>query len=168
MINWKTTICIEVSKYNEAQLFVIGEQLNIQEGFLKLLKDEGSVRVYWDMTKPYVIGSIKRKELHNAFTKSLYKGLYLNHNYASLTKKDKDKLLKLEPYQFKTKKNNTKPWNISGTYTEVSSNDEVEVVENVSVEEILEIDAILDKILEYGISSLTKNEKDFLDNYNEK
>ena len=163
MINWKTTICIEVGKYNEDQLFVIGEQLNIHEGFLKRLKDEGTTRVYWDMTKPFVIGSLKRKDLHNTFDVSLYKGLLLNVNYSSLTKKDKDRLLKMEPHQFKTKKNNTKPWNISGTYTEVSLNEEVD---DLVVEEILEIDAFLDKILELGIQSLTKREKDFLDNLN--
>ena len=159
MINWKTTICIEVGKYNETQLFVIGEQLNIKDGFLKLLKDEGSLRVYWDMTKPYVIGSLKRKEFHNLYDKPLYKGLLLNGNYSSLSKAEKDKLLKLEPYQFKTKKNQTKLLNIPGTYTEQE--------ETVEIEEILEVDAILDKILEFGISSLTKKEKEFLDNYNE-
>ena len=159
MINWKTTICIEVGKYNETQLFVIGEQLNIKDGFLKLLKDEGSLRVYWDMTKPYVIGSLKRKEFHNLYDNPLYKGLLLNGNYSSLSKAEKDKLLKLEPYQFKTKKNQTKLLNIPGTYTEQE--------ETVQIEEVLEVDAILDKILEFGISSLTKKEKEFLDNYNE-
>jgi hypothetical protein len=44
----------------------------------------------------------------------------------------------------------------------------VETVKKVVVElpVVLEVDSILDKIGKYGINSITKEEKDFLDNLN--
>jgi hypothetical protein len=39
-------------------------------------------------------------------------------------------------------------------------------IEVVQLTVVLELDAILDKIGKYGINSITKEEKDFLDNLN--
>lgn len=169
-MNWSKIICIEVKKYNDSQLFVISEQLNIIDGYLKRLKDEGSVRVYWDVTKTYIIGSLKRKDLHNDYNKTLYKGLLLNSNYFSMTKKEKDKLLNIQPMEFNTKKNATKPIVIFSNSVENSQNntDVIETVEVVETVEVLELDSILDKIYKFGINSLTKNEKEFLDNESKK
>ena len=156
-MNWSKIICIELRKYNDSQLSVISEQLNLIDGYLKRLKDEGSVKVYWDVTKTYVVGSLKRKDLHNSYDTHLYKGLLLNENYFSMTKKDKDKLLNIQPTEFNTKKSATK-------HMVVLEKSKV----TKSVVEVLEVDAILDKIFKYGISSLTKNEKDFLDKESQK
>ena len=104
-MNWSNIICIEIKKYNNQQLDVICEQLNFPLGSLIEFKDSGSTRLYWEKDKPYVIGSVKKEDLREKFHKPLYKGLYLNTNYSHLSQKDKDKLLKIQPTDFKTKKN---------------------------------------------------------------
>ena len=152
-MNWSNIICIEIKKYNNQQLDVICEQLNLQPGILKDFKDSGSTRLYWEKDKPYVIGSVKKEDLREKFHKPLYKGLYLNINYSHLSQKEKDKLLNIQPTDFKTKKN-TKHF----AEFKKESNKKVS-----NVNEVLETDAILDKILKLGMNSLTINEKKFLD-----
>lgn len=147
-MNWSNIICIEIKKYNTQQLDVICEQLNLQPGVLKEFKDSGSTRLYWEKDKPYVIGGLKREDLREKFSKPLYKGLYLNNNYSHLTQKEKDKLLKIQPTDFKTKS--------------VKSKVETKLSQKNSAE-VFELDSILDKISALGITSLTKNEKKFLD-----
>lgn len=152
-MNWSNIICIEIKKYNNQQLDVICEQLNLQPGILKDFKDSGSTRLYWEKDKPYVIGSVKKEDLREKFHKPLYKGLYLNTNYSHLSQKEKDKLLKIQPTDFKTKKN-------TKVFAEVKKESNKKVS---NVNEFLETDAILDKILKLGMNSLTMNEKKFLD-----
>lgn len=147
-MNWSNIICIEIKKYNNQQLDVICEQLNLQPGILKEFKESGSTRLYWEKDKPYVIGGLKREDLREKFSKPLYKGLYLNVNYSHLTQKEKDKLLKIQPTDFKTKN--------------VKSKSETKLSQKNSAE-VFELDSILDKISALGITSLTKNEKKFLD-----
>ena len=152
-MNWSNIICIEIKKYNNQQLDVICEQLNLQPGILKDFKDSGSTRLYWEKDKPYVIGSVKKEDLREKFHKPLYKGLYLNTNYSHLSQKEKDKLLKIQPTDFKTKKN-------TKVFAEVKKESNKKVS---NLNEVLETDAILDKILKLGMNSLTINEKKFLD-----
>ena len=152
-MNWSNIICIEIKKYNNQQLDVICEQLNFPLGSLIEFKDSGSTRLYWEKDKPYVIGSVKKEDLREKFHKPLYKGLYLNTNYSHLSQKDKDKLLKIQPTDFKTKKN-------TKVFAEVKKESNKKVS---NVNEVLETDAILDKILKLGMNSLTMNEKKFLD-----
>ena len=152
-MNWSNIICIEIKKYNNQQLDVICEQLNFPLGSLIEFKDSGSTRLYWEKDKPYVIGSVKKEDLREKFHKPLYKGLYLNTNYSHLSQKDKDKLLKIQPTDFKTKKN-------TKVFVESIKDSNKKVF---SVKEVLETDAILDKIFKSGMNSLTMNEKKFLD-----
>lgn len=148
-MNWSNIICIEIKKYNNQQLDVICEQLNLQPGVLKEFKESGSTRLYWEKDKPYVIGGLKKEDLREKFSKPLYKGLYLNTNYSHLTQKEKDKLLKIKPTEFQTKKN-SKILNVVEQKKEKS-------------QLVLDLDSILDKISEFGMNSLTKIEKKFLD-----
>ena len=148
-MNWSNIICIEIKKYNNQQLDVICEQLNLQPGVLKEFKESGSTRLYWEKDKPYVIGGLKKEDLREKFSKPLYKGLYLNTNYSHLTQKEKDKLLKIKPTEFQTKKNSKIP-NVVEQKKEKS-------------QLVLDLDSILDKISEFGMNSLTKLEKKFLD-----
>ena len=152
-MNWSNIICIEIKKYNNQQLDVICEQLNFPLGSLIEFKDSGSTRLYWEKDKPYVIVSVKKEDLREKFHKPLYKGLYLNTNYSHLSQKDKDKLLKIQPTDFKTKKN-------TKVFVESIKDSNKKVF---SVKEVLETDAILDKIFKSGMNSLTMNEKKFLD-----
>lgn len=148
-MNWSNIICIEIKKYNNQQLDVICEQLNLQPGILKEFKESGSTRLYWEKDKPYVIGGLKKEDLREKYSKPLYKGLYLNVNYSHLTQKDKDKLLKIKPTEFQTKKN-SKVFNVVEQKKEKS-------------QLVLDLDSILDKISEFGMNSLTTLEKKFLD-----
>lgn len=148
-MNWSNIICIEIKKYNNQQLDVICEQLNLQPGILKEFKESGSTRLYWEKDKPYVIGGLKKEDLREKYSKPLYKGLYLNGNYSHLTQKDKDKLLKIKPTEFQTKKN-SKVFNVVEQKKEKS-------------QLVLDLDSILDKISEFGMNSLTTLEKKFLD-----
>ena len=148
-MNWSNIICIEIKKYNNQQLDVICEQLNLQPGVLKEFKESGSTRLYWEKDKPYVIGGLKKEDLREKFSKPLYKGLYLNTNYSHLTQKEKDKLLKIKLTEFQTKKN-SKILNVVEQKKEKS-------------QLVLDLDSILDKISEFGMNSLTKLEKKFLD-----
>jgi hypothetical protein len=61
--------------------------------------------------------------------------------------------LKIQPTYFKTKKN-------TKVFAEVKKESNKKVS---NVNEVLETDAILDKILKSGMNSLTINEKKFLD-----
>lgn len=149
-MNWSNIICIEIKKYNNQQLDVICEQLNLQPGILKEFKESGSTRLYWEKDKPYVIGGLKKEELRESFSKPLYKGLYLNTNYSHLTQKEKDKLLKMKPTEFQTKKK-TKILTVVEQKTQKLQN------------QVLDLDSILDKISEFGMNSLTTFEKKFLD-----
>ena len=65
-----------------------------------------------------------------------YKGLTLINEYTYFSKREKDNLLKMKPTEFLFK----------------------------IVPVILDVDTILDKITKYGIGSLVKEEKEFLDN----
>jgi len=152
-MNWSNIICIEIKKYNNQQLDVICEQLNLQPGTLAVFKESGSTLLYWEKDKSYVIGSVKKEALRDSFSKPLYKGLYLNSNYNHLSQKEKDRLLKIQPTDFKTKKN-------TKVFAEVKKESNKKVS---NVKEVLETDAILDKILKSGMNSLTQNEKNFLD-----
>jgi hypothetical protein len=149
-MNWSKIICIELKKYNNQQLNVICEQLNLQKDTLKVFKDSGSTKLFFEQDNPYVIGSVKKEELRDKFHKPLYKGLYLNSNYSHLTQKEKDRLLNMKPTEFITKKKSTKK------------------VECEKINEVFQLDDILDKIYKFGLSSLTKSEKIFLDEESKK
>lgn len=154
-MNWSNIYCIDIKKYNTQQLDVISQQLNFLPGVLSSFKEQGTARLYHEQGVNYCIGSIVKEELRESYDKPLYKGLYLNPNYSHLTQKEKDRLLKMQPTDFKTKKN-------SKVFIEVKKDHNRKVT---NVEEVFETDAILDKILKSGIKSLTINEKKFLDDF---
>lgn len=82
-----------------------------------------------------------------------YKGLKLwNSFYSFLTKKDKDKLLKILPVELNTKKSSI-----------IKKNETI--ISKQIIEKQLSIDIILDKIIVSGLSSLTQEEISFLDSF---
>lgn len=156
-MNWSKVICIEVRKYNESQLNVIETQMSIIPGLLFKIKSQGTVKLYVEEGIG-VVAWLEKKELHDKYDVPLYKGLLLNKNYTHLTKREKDKLLKIQPTEFNTKKNSLK--------------NHVQTVEDENnfehLPEVIELDPILEKISKYGIKSLTKNEMNFLDELSKK
>lgn len=168
-MNWSKVICIEISKYNQVQLDVISQQLNLIDGLLYRMKQGGTTRVYWDTTKPFFIASLKKENLRDKYDIPLYKGLLmLNDDYRSMSRKEKDRLLKIKPTEFNTKK--IKQIKSQQTSEPVLESEKIELPTeqlNYSVED-LSVDKILDKIIDFGFDSLTKAEKEFLDNQSKK
>lgn len=143
-LNWSNIICIEVKKYNDQQLEVIEIQLGAIPDVLKMIKAGGTTKI-WVEHGEGIIAYLEKKELWDNYDVPLYKGLLVTQRYSPLTKKDKDKLLKMKPVEFNTKKSSIKK------------------VASVASDIELSVDDILDKISQLGINSLSKEEKDFLD-----
>lgn len=154
-MDWSKIICIEIKKYNNQQLEVIETQLGAIPDILKWIKSEGTQRI-WLEEGVGVVAYLEKKELWDKYDTPLYKGLLVVEKYSPLSKREKDRLLKMKPVEFNTKKNSIK----------VSKVEAIKVVETVEVIENQDynVDDILDKISQCGIKSLTKGEKQFLDN----
>jgi hypothetical protein len=167
-MDWSKVICIQISKYNHYQLDIISAQLNLIDGLLKTAKDSGTTHVYWETTKPFFLAVVKKESFRNNYETPLYKGLImLNDCYRGFSKKDKDRLLKIRPTEFDTKKRKQIPnQSIPKVETIVQNKESVSDSQKHPFENYSEltIDGILDKILDYGYDSLTKYEKQFLDN----
>ena len=155
-MNWSKIICIEIRKYNDTQLSIIEEKTGAIPGILKKVKDSGTVKLFIEEGVG-IIASLKRKDLQDKYDISLYKGLIINEKYVGMSKREKDRLLKIEPTEFNTK---TKSITSQSTVKE-------KIIEK-NVNEFLDLDTILDKISSCGINSLTKNEKKFLDDLSKK
>ena len=160
-VDWKKVICIEIRKYNAKYLEVISEKLGIELGYLSHLKEVDATKVYWDMSRPYFMAFQVREESANDFRENNYKGLILwNTVYSFLTKKDKDRLLKMEAVDIK------KLLAEVPDVTTSETGESIETTNNYNHE--LNVDNILDKISKIGIDSLTQNEKKFLDDESKK
>lgn len=152
-INWDATICIEIRKYNQAYLTIIEEKCNFKQNFLNNLKEKNVSKIYWDFTRPYLIGYLLRDGTEST---NHYKGLVpWNDIYSYLSSKEKNKLLKIKPVDIKRFMN---------VITNVENEAQQNSVQPGNIEsKPLTIDSILDKILISGMASLTAEEKQFLD-----
>jgi hypothetical protein len=159
-MNTKNIICVDLRKFNYEQLTKVSEFIGILDGSLQSAKKEGFIKSFFDTEKRSFIGVI-HKDI-NRCSRS-YKGLLLTEEYTSLSKKEKDILIKMDGTKIELKK--------STPQKEVDSKPEKEsdkVVLVSDLEEILDIDLILEKIHSCGINSLTKKEKEYLDNESKK
>jgi hypothetical protein len=159
-MNTKNIICVDLRKFNYEQLTKVSEFIGILDGSLQSAKKEGFIKSFFDTEKRSFIGVI-HKDI-NRCSRS-YKGLLLTEEYTSLSKKEKDILIKMDGTKIELKK--------STLQKEVDSKPEKEsdkVVLVSDLEEILDIDLILEKIHSCGINSLTKKEKEYLDNESKK
>ena len=75
-----------------------------------------------------------------------------NSYYSFLTKKDKDKLLKIPPVTLNTKKSS------------IIKNNETTIQKQI-IPTQLTVDLLLDKIIVSGLSSLSNEERSFLDSH---
>jgi len=165
-VNWKKVIRIDIKKYNQEQLKIIAEQFQLFEWCLLNLKKVKAVCVFWDTSRPYFI-AFQVNEDSTLFEENQYKGLNLwNATYSFLTKRDKDKLLKIQPTDLNTKKQkaNKNEQSIVKNVEELI-NDTEPKVDSDAVQKDLNMDSILDKISKSGIDSLSKEERKFLDSY---
>jgi len=162
-MDFSKIICIEVKKYSESQLVKICEALGFDayppsdEYFTLVNIYKGIERVYVIPGEPGPFALKYKKEFSEY---GLYKDiLFIYKRYSGLSKKEKDRLLKIEPTDFSNK--GLKKF-LNKDLVEVSVNKVEKSVKNTV--SVLELDAILDKIGKFGINSLLKEEKDFLDN----
>lgn len=152
-MNFSKIICIEVKKYNDVQLAKISEMLGFgstapsDEYFtLQEAKKDKVERVYILEGESSVL-ALKFKKGVESQTPYYKDVLFIYPKYRGLSKKEKDNILKVEPVDFFAKKPKS-------TVKAKTS----------TVSPVLDLDLILDKIGEFGINSLLKEEKDFLDN----
>jgi hypothetical protein len=169
-INFNKIICINLDSVNAQQLFAICETYFIGFEELYRRKTETKVSMYW-MTESkvvaFVIGGFFR----------------MGSDFESVSLEDQERLKKIKPVKTpkmpKTEQavKNYKAFLDEGydirtpsmdSKLEFFERDREEIIEPVDVKiklpVVLETDAILDKIVKYGIDSITIEEKNFLDN----
>ena len=160
-INFNKIICINLAAANTLQLFAICETYLIGFEELYKRKTETKVSMYW-MVEKYVI----------AYVIDVF--FFMGTDFKSTSKEDQDRLRKMKP--IKTPKipntdsalNNYKVFLSEGYDIRSKKMDsKLNWLENRTLKEevpiILDVDVILDKISNKGISSITREEKDFLD-----
>ena len=165
-MDFSKIICIEVKKYNESQLVKICEALGFDayppsDEYFTLIDNYKVIeRVYLIPGEPGPFALKYKKGVGVNSPNPLYKDiLFIYKRYSGLSKKEKDRLLKIEPTDFSNK--GLKKF-LNKDLVEVSVNKVEKSVKNTV--SVLELDVILDKIGKFGINSLLKEEKDFLDN----
>jgi hypothetical protein len=138
---------IDLRMYNDQQLSVVTEKLNLVDGCLQKLKKDGFAKLWLDDVNGIDVGYMLKSDMgvNNAFT---YKGLVINDGII-LSKKEKDSLLKMKPTVFDTKK----PKNRS----DVKVTDKV-VESKESKDETFDVDSLIKEkqLLDSKISKLLK------------
>ena len=171
-INFDKIICINSGSLNAQQLFAVCETYLI--GFEAAYEAKmAGVTMEWLNEDRDVVAYV----CDGKFT--------IAQKFNPLSKKEYDRLKKIQPvktpkmpktnvslnnykafvkegYDIKTKSMDSKLNSIQKSYSEPTQDVIVEVVK-IDLPVVLEVDAILDKIGKYGMSSITKEEKDFLD-----
>jgi hypothetical protein len=161
-MNTKNIICVDLRKFNYDQLTKVSEFIGILDGSLQSAKKEGFIKSFFDTEKRSFIGVI-HKDI-NRCSRS-YKGLLLTEEYTSISKKEKDILIKMDGTKIELKKSTPQKEIKSDTKKVDVVSDELLISD---LEEILDIDLILEKIHSCGINSLTRKEKEYLDEESKK
>jgi hypothetical protein len=169
-INIDEIICINLKSINTQQLFAICETYFLGFELLYRIKIRGIISMSWI-------------NFNGKDTVAVITSGFFEVNFPNISVEDQEKLKALKP--LKTPKmpktasalNNYKAFLAEGYDIRTPSMDsklaaieaakqreiEIERIKE-SLPVILEVDAILEKISEYGISFITKEEKEFLDN----
>ena len=168
-INIDEIICINLTSLNAQQLFAICETYFLGFELLYRIKMRGIISMSW-------------VNLNDKNPVAVITSGFFEVNFPSISIADQEKLKALKP--LKTPKmpktasalNNYKAFLAEGYDIRTPSMDsklvaieaakqreiEIEILKE-SLPVVFEVDAILEKISEYGISSITKEEKEFLD-----
>ncbi len=94
---------IDLRMYNDQQLSVISEQVNIADGCFQKMKKEGVVKFWFDNDACVDIACMYKEDLGETYS-GVYKGIVVIDGIDPLSKKEKDNLLKMKPTVFNTKK----------------------------------------------------------------
>ena len=153
-LNWDEIICIDLRSYNDESLAMIEEFFGIaNSGFIDN-KKIGINKIYFIPNGGEAIGYEVKKGFENKIDGDWYKGISTT---IPLSRRELKKLSEIKPLDF---------YKLRKALNKAAIKD-VETIELVSETEVeLELDTILEKISKFGITSLTKIEKDFLDNIN--
>lgn len=166
-------ICISLKSHNEQQLFSISEYYSISFEVLLKVKQDGFTKIWVESNGNWIISCVHESQPETMIVKEIYN---------PLTKKDRDFLLRQKPIKTpKMPKNEESKYNYQlflekgfdiktksldmaiDNSTNKSKKNQTESTFFCETES-LDLDDILDKISKYGMNSLTKNEKDFLEN----
>ena len=169
-INIDEIICINLKTLNAQQLFAICETYFLGFELLYRIKMRGIISMSWI-------------NFNDKDTVAVISSGFFEVNFPNISMADQEKLKALKP--IKTPKmpktasalNNYKAFLAKGydirtlsmdsklAAIEAAKQREIEIqILRESLPVIFEVDAILEKISEYGISFITKEEKEFLDN----
>jgi hypothetical protein len=153
-LNWDEIICIDLRSYNDESLALIEEFFGIaNSGFIDN-KKIGINKIYFIPNGGEAIAYEVKKGYENKIDGDWYKGISTT---IPLSRRELKKLSEIKPLDFyKLRKELNK--------AAIKDIEKIELVSETEVE--LELDTILEKISKSGITSLTKVEKDFLDNIN--
>jgi hypothetical protein len=167
-INIDEIICINLKTLNAQQLFAICETYFLGFELLYRIKMRGIISMSWI-------------NFNDKDTVAVISSGFFEVNFPNISMADQEKLKALKP--IKTPKmpktasalNNYKAFLAKGYDIRTPSMDsklvaietakqrEIEILKE-SLPVVLETDAILEKIAKHGLSSISKEEKDFLDN----
>lgn len=152
MADFDNIICIDLTKYNYEKLKEIAKDLNIEnyEG-LAANKKQGISKMWLDSKSSFVTIAYMVK----------------GYNDLIIAEEFKEELTKILPIEVEVKER-LKPIinrdDFDNSEIGVNTNLSIDEKRNINLPVILDIDIILDKIQEYGLDSITKEEKKFLDN----
>lgn len=173
-VNISKVICINLSSLNTEQVFSICEFYKLSFEALMYMKKTDVHKIWVEPNSEYAVAASyvcsKDKPVWNEVFESPTSKEYKKIISAPVVKVPKLTKTEQAKKNYIYFKSNGYEINIESfekissktTINKVVTNSELEVTE--VLEEKLELDSILDKITDFGMSSLTENEKKFLDN----
>lgn len=166
-LNFNKIICINLESLNSQQLFAVAEHYRFGFEGLYECKNKTKIQKYWLLEGGIVVAF----QISNQFIVAT--------EFNPLTKSDYDQLKSMKPVKTPKTPNDDVTLNNYRAFLEEGFEDirtskmdarlewkksNQNKVQFVDLPVVLEVDAILDKIAKYGIGSITKEEKEFLDN----
>lgn len=190
LFNINKVICINLKAMDQRQLFIASTALSIDFEVLLKYKNQRCLKL-WICQETGMTVAFEQQDVNKFTGELLDKEFYFFPEVCPVTKKEHDRVTKMKPIVIPKVSKNDDTLNSYLFYIEKGydikmpsldrkiehirnnqeKNTEVEQTKVVTKAKFktkkqvtLEIDTILDKINESGIESLTKEEKEFLDN----
>lgn len=170
-INFDKVFCIDLMKYNDQTLREFADFFGLNGDAICFNKKNGLKKYYiylniTDTDTGYLGGhdviAIEFKENCKLDTEGpLYKGIKLN---VPLSRRQIDKLIKVKPFDFISfRKKQNKIETEEKRQQKLQTQDTAISNSKIQGSKSFELDDILDKISKFGIDSLSRNERKFLD-----
>jgi hypothetical protein len=190
LFNINKVICLNLKAMEQRQLFIASTALSIDFEVLLKYKNQRCLKL-WICQETSMTIAFEQQDVNKFTGELLDKEFYFFPEVCPVTKKEHDRVTKMKPIVIPKVSKNDDTLNSYLFYLEkgydikmpsldrkiehIRNNQEknteieqtkvvTEVISKTKKQVSLEIDTILDKINESGIESLTKEEKEFLDN----